>query len=195
IWALDPRRRSTVAIALALRLDADAPAGPPGDGCTMDPATLDDAGTAPLVRLRGVVIGHGRRAIAPAFDLDVRPGDFALLVGPNAAGKTTLVRTILGVAPPLAGTREATVDGRPIRFGYVPQRERLDELWPFSVLDIALLGAVPALRPFEALGRARRRRAREVLARVGIADLADRPFRDLSGGQQQRALIARALLA
>jgi len=153
------------------------------------------AGSPPLVELRAAVIGHGRRALTPPFDFALRPGDFTLLVGPNGAGKSTLARTLMGVLPPLAGARTATAQGRPVRFGYVPQRERLDELWPFSTLDIALMGAVPRLRPFQPFGRALERRARAVLEQVGIAALADRPFRGLSGGQQQRALIARALVA
>ena len=149
----------------------------------------------PLVELRAASIGHGRRALTPRFDLALRAGDFTLLVGPNGAGKSTLARTLMGVLPPVEGERVAVAQGRAVRFGYVPQRERLDELWPFSILDLALMGAVPSLRPFRPFGGAVKRRAREVLAQVGIADLADRPFRGLSGGQQQRALIARALVA
>ena len=150
---------------------------------------------APLVRLQAIQIGYGRKVLAPAFDFSIEPGDFIVLAGPNGAGKSTLARTIMGVLQPVTGTRTATSAGRPVRFGYVPQRERLDELWPFSVRDIALMGAVPALGAFRQFGAARRARALEILGQVGIADIADRPFRGLSGGQQQRALIARALVA
>ena len=148
-----------------------------------------------LVRLRAAAIGHGRKALGPSFDFSIDAGDFVLLVGPNGAGKTTLARTLMGVIPPVGGSREAAVGSRPVRFGYVPQREHLDALWPFTALDVALLGAVPSLRPFERFGAGRKARAREILEQVGIGGLGDRPFRDLSGGQQQRALIARALVA
>lgn len=161
---------------------------------TVAPASSTAPGQ-PLVELRGARIGHGRRALTPAFDLELRAGEFVALAGPNGAGKSTLARTLMGLLPPIEGERRAGLPGRPLRFGYVPQRERLDDLWPFSALDIALMGAVPSLRPFQPFGRKLRARAREVLEQVGIGAMADRPFRSLSGGQQQRALIARALLA
>ena len=144
----------------------------------------------PAIRLRAAVIGHGRRRVAGPIDLDLARNDFLVIAGPNGAGKSTLVKTMLGVLPPLSGS----VERRGIRVGYVPQRERLDEIWPFSALDIALMGRVPALGPFRFLGK-EQRRARELLAQVGLEAEADRPFRSLSGGQQQRALIARALVA
>ena len=156
---------------------------------------LSATSPTPLVQLQAIRIGYGRKALSPPFDYAVDAGEFVVLAGPNGAGKSTLARTLMGVLPPVEGRRLAAPGGRPVRFGYVPQRERLDELWPFSVLDIALMGAVPALRPFAPFGTARKRRAREILAQVGIDGIADRPFRGLSGGQQQRALIARALVA
>ncbi|HWV37517.1 MAG TPA: ATP-binding cassette domain-containing protein [Vulgatibacter sp.] len=144
----------------------------------------------PVVRMRGVEIGHGRRRVAGPIDLDLAPDDFLVIAGPNGAGKSTLVKTMLGTLPPLRGAVE-----RRCRFGYVPQRERLDDIWPFSALDVALMGLVPAAAPFSRATAGDRRAARELLALVGLEAEADRPFRDLSGGQQQRALIARALVA
>ncbi|WP_373044527.1 metal ABC transporter ATP-binding protein [Vulgatibacter sp.] len=149
----------------------------------------------PLIELQAIQTGYGKRPLSPPFDFTVRSGDVIVLAGPNGAGKSTLARTLMGVLPPVAGTRRAGTAARPVRFGYVPQRERLDDLWPFSVLDIALMGAVPGLGAFRPFGRARQQKALAVLAQVGIADLASSPFRSLSGGQQQRALIARALVA
>lgn len=146
---------------------------------------------APTLRLSGAVIGHGRRAVAGPIDLSVAADDFLVVAGPNGAGKSTLIETLLGVLPPLSGTAER---GR-IRFGYVPQRERLDDIWPFSALEMALMGRTPGLAPFGFFGRDDRRRVLGILERVGLGAEADRPFRSLSGGQQQRALIARALAA
>lgn len=144
-----------------------------------------------VIRMSRAVIGHGRRAVAGPFDFELAGEDFLVVAGPNGAGKSTLVKTMLGALPPLSGS----VARGAIRFGYVPQRERLDEIWPFSALEIALMGRTPALGPFGFFRRADRLRVREILALVGLGAEADRPFRSLSGGQQQRALIARALAA
>lgn len=150
---------------------------------------------ARLIHLRQARLGYGPRDVAGPLDLGIDRGDFLLVAGPNGSGKSTLIKTLMGVLPPRAGERTASVDGRPIRFGYVPQREHLDALWPFSVLDICLMGMVPGLKPFERFGAGRKSRAKEVLEQVGMGDRIDTPFRDLSGGQQQRALIARALVS
>ncbi len=146
----------------------------------------------PLLRLVGCAVGYGGRAILSGIDLEVRPGDFLAVVGPNGGGKTTLLRTLLGILPPVAGRREQP---GPLRVGYVPQRDQVDALWPLSAGDVALMGRVPLAGPGRPLRAADRERARAALARVGLGDLDGRSFRTLSGGQRQRTLIARALAA
>ncbi|MGH7948593.1 MAG: metal ABC transporter ATP-binding protein [Candidatus Binataceae bacterium] len=147
-----------------------------------------------LLRMRGVALGYGRRAVLRAVDLDVERGDFLGVMGPNGSGKTTLLKALLGLAHPSAGAIEiASIDGRPPRFGYVPQREHLDAHFPLTALEVAIMGRYGMLGPL------RRPRAADFdatfacLERVRSANLAAQPFRELSGGQQQRVLIARAL--
>jgi ABC-type Mn2+/Zn2+ transport system ATPase subunit len=145
----------------------------------------------PLVRLAGAAIGYGR-PLLEGIDLEVAPGDFLAVVGPNGGGKTTLLRTLLGSLPPLVGRREAAPS---LKVGYVPQREAVDPLWPLSGGDVVLMGRVRRAGPGRRLGQADREMSRLALQRVGLADLWDRSFRTLSGGQRQRVLIARALAA
>jgi ABC-type Mn2+/Zn2+ transport system ATPase subunit len=102
------------------------------------------------------------------------------------------LKAVLGMIRPLSG-RVARESER-IRFGYVPQRETVDLLYPLNVLDIVLMGLYHRLGPFGRPGSSQKERAREALEHVGIADLARRPYGNLSGGQQQRTLIARALV-
>ncbi len=149
----------------------------------------------PIVRLDGVDLGYGSRAVLKDVHLDVGEADFLGIVGPNGAGKTTLLRTILGLLHPVRGRVDYRGGRAAIRFGYVPQRETVDAVFPISALEMVLLNRAAikgALRP---IGKADRGKAMESLEHVGIAHLADKRFRDLSGGQMQRVLIARALAA
>jgi len=148
--------------------------------------------TAPLVVLENGAIGYGRRAFLSGLSLSVAEGDFLAVVGPNGGGKTTLLRTLLGAQPLLHGR---LVRPRPLRIGYVPQREHVDAIWPFTVGEVALMGRVPALGLLRSPRAADVDAVRRSLARVGIEELAGRWYGELSGGQRQRTLIARALAA
>jgi len=145
-----------------------------------------------LVRLTGAAVGHRGAALLQAVELEVAPDDFLALVGPNGGGKTTLLKSLLGVLPLLGGRREVAGD---LRVGYVPQRDQVDPVWPLTAGEVVLMGRTAALGPWRRPGPEDRRAAAEALARVGIGDLAGRFYGELSGGQRQRALIARALAA
>jgi len=144
-----------------------------------------------LVELEDAAFGYAGRVVVRAHGLAVRPGEFLGLVGASGAGKTTLFRGLLGLVPPLAGRvkRAGAV------FGYVPQRETLDELFPLSALEVVEMGACGRRTGLRAFGRDERAAAHAALARVGLGPEARAPFAELSGGQRQRVLIARALLA
>jgi ABC-type Mn2+/Zn2+ transport system ATPase subunit len=148
--------------------------------------------TAPLIALEGAAVGYGRRPLLAGVDLAVMPGDFLAVVGPNGGGKTTILLTLLGAHPLLAGR---LVRPRPLRVGYVPQREHVDTVWPFTAGEVALMGRVPAIGPWRRPGEADRKEVRRAMARVGIENLMDQQYGELSGGQRQRTLIARALAA
>lgn len=138
-------------------------------------------------------LGYGRRAIILRdVDLQINRGVFWGVVGPNGSGKTTFLRTLLGLLKPVSG--QVTIGAsRPIRFGYVPQRETVDTLFPIPVEEIVLMGRYGRLGVIRQPGRADREIARACMAQVGIEGLAQRDYTQLSGGQRQRVLIARAL--
>lgn len=155
----------------------------------MPPSNPDAA--APLIRMRGAVLGYGGQPVLPPVDLDVRPGDFLGLVGPNGCGKTTVLRAMLGLLDPLSGS--VTRSNAGLRFGYVPQRKALDGGWPLRAEEVVLMGLMDRVGFMRRPGAAHRAAAREALAAVGLEELATQPFDALSGGQKQRTLIARAL--
>ena len=149
-----------------------------------------DASATPLLRLRGAAFGYGRRQILSGVDLEVRPGDVLGILGPNGSGKTTLFRGILGLIPTRAGRVERGTGA----LGYVPQRERLDPVFPVSVEEVVHMGCYGRLSGLRRVGPGERELARNCLGRLGLAERAGEQFSSLSGGQRQRVLIARALM-
>lgn len=147
----------------------------------------------PLVRYEGVSIGYGARVVLSGIDLAIPEGSFLGIVGPNGSGKTTFLKSVLGLLPPLAGRIERRA-GRRLRVGYVPQRQMLDPIYPLRVRDIVLMGLYREIGMLRWPRRVHHEKVGSALEAAGILDLAGENYRDLSGGQQQRTLIARALV-
>jgi iron complex transport system ATP-binding protein len=159
----------------------------------------------PLAEFRGVTFSYPpvegrRRAFAiTALGFDVRPGEILGVIGPNSAGKTTILRLLTKVLAPADG--EVRIDDVPLarlgvveiarRIAVVPQT--LPEAFPFTVGELVLMGRYPHApgRLFE--DDEDREMARGAMASTGLLDLAGVPFARLSGGERQRAVIARAL--
>lgn len=151
----------------------------------------------PLVEFRDACLGYGRRPVLAGVELTLGRGDFVGVLGPNGAGKSTLLKTILGLIRPLKGQMRLRGGASTPRFGYVPQREKLDALYPLSAREVAAMGTY---RRFSLLDRLRGRSSDDELLRrslreCGALELSERRYSELSGGQRQRVLIARALAA
>jgi len=144
-----------------------------------------------LLDVRDLAIGYAGRPLLSGINLSIAQGDWWGVVGPNGAGKTTLMKTLLGIIPAHAGTIERSPG---LTFGYVPQRGVIDDIFPLSALDVVVMGRYPRIGPGRRVARADRELALSYMDRVGIANLARKPFRALSGGQKQRTLIARGLV-
>ncbi len=143
-----------------------------------------------LVALEGAAVGYGGRPLLGEISLAIGRGAFLGIVGPNGGGKTTLLRVLLGVLPPIRGRRDALPG---LAFGYVPQRDQVDAIWPLTVGEVVSMGRTRLVPAGRRPGPADREAVLRAVEQVGMADLAGRAFRDLSGGQRQRTLIARAL--
>ncbi|MBI4591772.1 MAG: ABC transporter ATP-binding protein [Candidatus Rokubacteria bacterium] len=160
----------------------------------------------PLVELRGVGFVYPapeRRQARPFRLADVSfaiaPGELLGVVGPNSAGKTTVIRLLTKVLEPTTG--EIVLDGQPVgclthwelarQVAVVPQE--VPPAFPFTVEQLVLMGRYP-----HAPGRFFERPedlavAREAMAATGVQELAPCVLESLSGGERQRAMLARAL--
>lgn len=150
----------------------------------------NDSNSSELLIFEHVNLGYGKRTVLSDLNLVLHDDDFLGIVGPNGVGKTTILKAMLGILKPLSGRVWKAPN---IRLGYVPQRQYIDEAYPLTALEVALMGRYPLLGIFGRPSRKDRGFVLECLGHAGIADLADRPYRELSGGQKQRTLIARAL--
>lgn len=141
---------------------------------------------APLLDIRDLEVEREGARVLQDVGFDLRRGELIAVVGPNAAGKSTLLLALLGLLPS-RGTVEAAGS-----MAFVPQHGPTQPDFPVTALDVVLQGAAPP-RPFRRAPRGARARAREALGLVDLGDVAEAPFGSLSGGQRQRVLLARAL--
>jgi zinc transport system ATP-binding protein len=153
-----------------------------------------------VVCLKQVSFTRGSKVILEDITFCIDQGVFLGIIGPNGGGKSTLLKLILGTLPLQAGHIE--VFGHDLSqtrmdralIGYIPQRSDIDQNFPVTALDVVLMGATAKLGLLRRPSAQLRNRAMELLDRVGVGELADRPIGRMSGGQQQRTFIARALI-
>lgn len=142
-----------------------------------------------IITFKNVSIGYGRIPVMKDISFSIYENDFLGIAGPNGAGKTTLLKTILGTLKPLSGNIQKEL----VRFGYVPQRDTVQPLLPYTVSDVVMMGRYPLLGMFRQPGKEDISIVNECLESVGISELKNKNYNSLSGGQRQRTLIARAL--
>lgn len=153
----------------------------------------------PLVELNDVTFGYGTQPVLQDICLHLHPGQFAALVGPSGAGKTSLLKLILGTLQPSQGEiyihGQALGGGPAPQVGYVPQLETVNWNFPVTVEQVVLMGRTARSGVWPWPNTVTKQKMRDTLDRLDIGDLGKRHIRDLSGGQQQRVFLARALIS
>ena len=169
---------------------AEQPGEPAGDPATALAARL--TGT-------GLRVGYGPRTIIADLDVLVPDGSFTVIVGPNACGKSTLLRALSRLLTPERG--EVLLDGRPVHsykgkefareIGLLPQQSIAPE--GITVIDLVARGRFPYQRMFQQWSDDDQRAVDRALAVTRLTELSTRPVEALSGGQRQRVWIAMAI--
>ena len=152
----------------------------------------------PPIQIKNLDFAYGSIPVLEKASLSVEEKEFVCIVGPNGGGKTTLLKLLLGLLEPQAGTVSVfgnAPQAERKRIGYLPQHADLDPKFPVTALDVVLMGRLGRTRGIGFYTRTDRATARSMLSRVGLDPLANRPMATLSGGQRQRVLIARALVS
>jgi zinc/manganese transport system ATP-binding protein len=175
----------------------------PGDPHSLHPSGVEErlwhkaAGVA-LVELTEVRSNYGETVALQNVSLKIWPGQFMAIVGPNGGGKTTLLRTILGMVPVASGKilmRGAALTRTTLqRIAYVPQLETIDWNFPITVEEVITMGFFVKNRWFGGIGEKEKRKLDNIMERLNLNGLGQRHIRELSGGQQQAVFIGRALV-
>jgi iron complex transport system ATP-binding protein len=178
-----PRRR-------ARPEESTTPGRPTGPRGLTEPARLE---------ARGLLVGYDRRTIIPDLDVAVPDGSFTVIVGPNACGKSTLLRSLARLLKPSAG--QVVLDGGDIarlaskevarRVGLLPQSSIAPD--GITVIDLVSRGRYPHQTVLKRWSADDERAVVAAMAATNVTDLADRGVDELSGGQRQRVWVAMAL--
>lgn len=150
------------------------------------------------MKLNHLSVGY-MQPIVCSIETELRPGSFVCLTGRNGTGKSTLLKTLAGILPPLEGGIE--IAGRPLADFSAKQLAQTvglvltqaPDLPNTTLLDLVAYGRLPYANWFGKFTAADYRHAHEAMALLGIEPLAHRKVAELSDGERQKAMIARAL--
>lgn len=146
-----------------------------------------------IFEFKNVTLGYENKIVAEDLNFQVNEGDYLCIVGENGTGKSTLLKTILGLIKPLSGRVEINIPGKGV--GYLPQQTASQKDFPASVWEVVLSGVLNGKHRNPFYTKADKECATRNMKKLGILDLKKNCYGELSGGQQQRTLLARALCA
>ena len=152
-----------------------------------------------ILSVKDLSFSYGARKALDRVSFEMNPGEILCVMGPNGSGKSTLIDCVLGIHKPDSGT--LLLDGKEVQAykrqeiarhaAYVPQNHSVT--FPYTVREAVMMGRTAYLPAFGAPGAKDEQLAEEAMDRVGISQLADRPYGSISGGELRLVLLARAL--
>lgn len=147
------------------------------------------------LRCENISVGYEDGIVVSDVSFELNRGDYVCIVGENGAGKSSLLKGILGLAKIQGGKLEYGDGMSRADVGYLPQQKDYQKNFPATVKEVVMSGFLNkmGLRPY--YNRAEKAKAMEILSDFGMSDYVRASFGSLSGGQKQRVLLARAMCA
>ena len=147
-----------------------------------------------LIEIEKLSLGYDKQVIIKNLNIVIEENDFICVVGANGSGKSTFIKSLLGLIKPMKGKIIFKNLSRNF-IGYMPQENKVDQNFPASVMEIVLSGTLNNMgyRPF--YSKREYEIAEKNLKLLKIDKLKNKSFRDLSGGERQKVLLARSLSA
>ena len=151
----------------------------------------------PIIRLRDVGVRYDNVVALEHVNIDIFNDDFIGIIGPNGGGKSSFVKTLMGIVEH-SGKVEynpSIMRGGKPHIGYLPQISTFDKEFPISVIEVVMSGLQGERGLLGGYGAKERNKAKEILHKAGLLELIDRPIGALSGGQLQRVMLCRAIIS
>jgi iron complex transport system ATP-binding protein len=153
-----------------------------------------------VLEARNAAFRYADRPIFEGLNLDIARGEVLVILGANGCGKSTLLRCLGGALGLHAGS--ICIDGKDLRSLDASERARSmgflfqehQPTFPFTVLEVVLMGRTPHLHLFGGPSRQDHELALDTLGEIGLLPFKDRPYTELSGGERQLVLLGRALV-
>ena len=152
----------------------------------------------PIIQISDLNAAYEEKTVLSHVDLTVYERDFLGIIGPNGGGKTTLIKSILGLHQPQKGKIHFYKNGKEvpeINMGYLPQYNNIDKKFPISVYEVILSGLSKQKSIFQRYSNEQHELVRQMIIQMGLEGMDKRAIGELSGGQLQRALLGRALVS
>lgn len=150
-----------------------------------------------LISIRDLWVEYDNTTALEGVNIDIYEDDLLGIIGPNGGGKSSLVKAIMGTTTYKGHIwyDESLRRGNHYQIGYMPQVSEFDMRFPISIREVVLSGLQTEKGFFGRYSAEDKRRADELLGKMGIAELASNPIGEVSGGQMQRALLCRAIIS
>jgi zinc transport system ATP-binding protein len=144
-----------------------------------------------LIKVKNLSVGYDKKIVLSGLNFDINEKDYICVVGENGTGKSTLIKTLLGLIKPIDGSIEFNIS--PYEIGYLPQQTNIQKDFPATVMEVVMSGFQNRCRFRPFYSKLEKQEAKANLKKLNIENLEKKCYRELSGGQQQRVLLARAL--
>ena len=150
-----------------------------------------------IIEIENISVAYDNNVVLKNVNLTINSDDFIGVIGPNGGGKTTLLKSILGLIPLKSGSIkyfDQNGEVPSLRIGYMPQNNSIDRSFPISVYEVVQSGLAGESSIFRSYTRLQKAAVDEIIKQLDLESLRKRPINELSGGQLQRTFLGRALV-